>query len=157
MLFCSWNRIPVLINLRDCNSLQAIQPLYICNGMTEKQRNPVILKTLDNIPVQTGGEGHNFHTSKNFGTLKGHTSCHNQANIPGTKNDYPFTGHVSFQIYKALCGSGGVYSGTTGPGRTKRSTRPLPAAHSKYHCFCLDALQAVCSRNTGNTTPSGYG
>ena len=118
--------------------------------MREIQRDIIIVQTLHYISVQTVGIRTQLHTADHLCTLQTHTARHDQTDITGTENQYPFTNHIPFNIYITLCCSRSKDTGWAISGNRNGSPGTLAAPHIQHDCLSLQlhiALLFIHSMN----------
>ena len=103
---CAGNRATVFIHFGNGYAFKPFSSLNIGHRMGKIERDIIIIQTLNNIAVEAGGERHDFHAGENLCSLQGHTPCHDEADVAGTQDHHPFSGHHAFQVNKALGCSG---------------------------------------------------
>ena len=100
----------VFIHSYQRNCLHPVLSVNLRHRMAKAKRNPKIVQALNNISLQSAGIGHDLRHQLYLRSLQAHSSCHNQADIPGTKNHHLPARHAALYVYKALGRPGTVDS-----------------------------------------------
>ena len=150
MLFRAGDGLALCIHFGYRHAGQAFPALNVDHRVAQKQRNVVVMQALNDIAVQAAGIRHQFHTGQHFGTLKGHTAGHDQANIAAAQNDHPFAGHIAFQIDEFLSRAGGINTRAAGTRGRQRAPGTFPAAHRKDQRARFEQLNALFFADGGD-------
>jgi len=90
-------------DLRDRDAGNTLLALNVHNGVAKLERNVEIVQALDDITLQTARVGQKFCYNQYLRALKGHASCHDEADITAAENDDSTAGHEAFHVDETLC------------------------------------------------------
>ena len=102
------------------------------HGVVELQGNVVVHQTLDDVPVQAAGIGHDFRHQLYLRPFPGHAPGHNQPDVAGAQNDHLFAGQIAFDVVQPLGTAGGVNARGPGAGNAQGPPGTFPAAHGQH-------------------------
>ena len=105
--------------------------------MAEIKRNAIVVKALCNVTFKTVGIGHKFNDCFNFGAFKGHSSCHDKADVAGAEDENFFTAHIAVHVDIFLGGAGSENSGRSFAGNCDCAAGSFAAAHCENDRACV--------------------
>ena len=111
--------------------LYAVFSLDVRHGMRKIERNAEVIQTLNNVSCKSAAERHYFHAGQNLGSLKGHTSRHDESDISGSQDDYALAGHISVNVHVSLGSAGCQNSRRSHTRGIDGSSGPLAASHGE--------------------------
>ena len=112
------------------------------NGMTQIQRNVVIVKTLQDISRQSRRVWHDLQYRLHVRAFERQPARHNHADISGAEDHDLPPRHPVIQIHVRLRGSGGKDACRPLSGYAKSAAGPFLAAHSQN-----DSLGLICTQS----------
>ena len=142
-LFRAGNGLPPPVHGGHHDFFQPPVSDNIGNGMREEQRDIIIPETLDDIPVQAAGVGHQLHAGQHLGPLQGHPPGHDEPDVSAAQDHRPSAHHFPLDVDEPLGRPCGEDAGASGPRHGDGPPGPLTAAHGQDHGPGPDRLAAA--------------
>ena len=101
-----------------------------------------VLQTLDDVPLQAAGIGHDLRHGVDTGALQRHAPGHNEADVAAAQDHHIPAGHEALHIHQTLGRTGGINARRAGAGDVQRTTGALPAAHGQNDGLRLNLHEA---------------
>ena len=101
-----------------------------------------VLQTLDDVPLQAAGIGHDLRHGVDTGALQRHAAGHDEADVAAAENHHVPAGHKALHIHQTLGRTGGIDARRAGAGDVQRTTGALPAAHGQNDGLRLNLHEA---------------
>ena len=150
MNLCAGNGLPLFIHLGNGYATKALTAFNVNDRMAQVQGNIEVVQALDNVAIQAGRIGHQFHTGQHLGALQGHAASHDQADVATAQNHHSLARHVAFQVDEFLCSTGTVNACTPGARRAQSTTGTLTAAHGQHNGLGMNQLHPVLCADAGH-------
>ena len=110
--------------------------------MGQQKRDVEVIKTLDYITLKAAGIRHQLAYGLYLSAFQSHAAGHNKSDITGTQDNDFLTGHIAFDIYKALSRSCCENTGRTKARDIKCASWPLTAPHTENDSAALHGKYA---------------
>ena len=100
----------------------------IHHGGGEVQGDIEVLQTLDDVPLQAAGIGHDLRHGVDTGALQRHAAGHDKSDIAATQDHHIPAGHEALHIHQTLGRTGGIDARRAGAGDVQRTTGGAPGS-----------------------------